>query len=1580
MSKSNIKKINFILFIFVLIFLNTLFAAKVGDVILNRAVLNYKVSDLEKNITTNEVNATIGATPAQIEFLSFSPDSNESVIVEPTLFYNNKDYIPLPKATLPGGEIVKIPSKIGIQKNTVFNNNDLAIIRVIDLDQDINISSQDTIKIDIQNPRTKEIEKLILKETSNNSGIFIGYINFTNKKSSSFDGLIYVKNGDIIEAMYEDNIGSDSNSTKKRKIKTLLKAKIQIIESNSLFVSKKVDKKIASIGDFVKYTITISNQSNVRIKNIKFKDIIPTGLKIKLNSVRLNNKSITFKYNGKNLSFNIDSLDSKGKVIITYIAEIGATDKKSLINSAFATSPQSGQSNIAIAKVDIKSDFFNEKGYILGQVYYKDENNTKKPINRVRLFLDDGRYAITDKDGKYHFINLSNGTHIIQIDINSIKGRFKLTKCNQDNRFAKSLKSAFVDIENGQMHRVDFCLKKIIKNYQIPKLEAKIIKLSNNKIRLIFNIKNSSNIFNKDIFLRLPNKIKIVPNSFSQLEIKKVKDLVILPFDNNDTISIDLKINNNIDDEIVAILFYDSSKKRDLNSKKISFIIKKDNKKLTIIDEKIEVKIPNILKTQVKTDFNWHKAKAQESMPNYTKELIDKLVPKAAFLWPKKDWIPSIPSTKVAIAIPKGARVELKLNGYKVNMVHYEGLFRGSKLNIIHFKGIDLYEGKNHFEAIIKKGKKVIAKLTRDIFVESHAPASAKIIKKYSYLVADGINPPVIAVELKGKSGHLLRGGLKGSYSVNSPYEPLVVSNNKGSYEVESKGIAYIKLKPSYKGGKVKLLINGIKLETKLKPKYRDWIVVGYAKGTIGYEILKNHSINSRSYLDLESSFFAQGKIKGSWLLTLAYNSKKEDKELFDRIDPNRYYTLYQDNSKSGNSAISKTNFYIKIEKDDFYALYGDFNTNFNDTLLSNYSHNYNGFSTQYNNKNLTLKAFLTKSDKSNIRDKITPDGTNGYYQLSNKDIIIGSEEIFIQTRDKNHPSVVIKNKQLKANIDYSINYIDGTIYFKNPIYKYDNNFNPNYIIAKYQIEGKSNKLIYGARGVYENNRTKVGLTYVKEEDKSEIIGFDSKFKIDKNISSNFEVSQYKDYINNKKNLSKLLEINYKNREIDAKIYYKDIKTTTSDIEKSSEYGIRVNKKINSKYNLNFEAYRQNSSDTNSNNFKNIIINNLTYKDSNLTWSIGHKFQKSSDSKSSNFLTLNISKQINDKLNLIFNHEQRLNGSQESKSILSTRYKYDQNSSLNFAIQRISKNGETKYEAKSSIEYKPYKNTTIRVSKFYNQNELYDTYSIQQHFNFSKKIGFDLGFEHATSSKNKNKDYSSFNIKSDFKDKNSTTTISIGYKTGTKSKTLNFNTQYYLLNSKSTAIALGFKWYQNWSDEINRYINANINFVYRPNFGKLIILDKLEFKDDYKKANNQKDETLKFINNLHLNYQENNRTRFSSYFGLKYAIATINENRYNSFVGLFGFSIEKDIKEDLTLGARTSILYSFSANNSKYSLGLFAIKTLNKNMQIIAGYNFSGFRDDDFSTINNSRQGIYLQFRMKFDQDSLKPLLNKVSE
>ena len=119
-----------------------------------------------------------------------------------------------------------------------------------------------------------------------------------------------------------------------------------------------------------------------------------------------------------------------------------------------------------------------------------------------------------------------------------------------------------------------------------------------------------------------------------------------------------------------------------------------------------------------------------------------------------------------------------------------------------------------------------------------------------------------------------------------------------------------------------------------LSPEPRDWILVGFAEGTVCYNTLSDNVTAAQDagqqdgyYDDGRVAFFAKGRIKGEYLLTMAYDSARDydsSRDRFDtEVDPSAYYGIYADKSEQRFEAPSQRNLYLKLERQEFSAMFG---------------------------------------------------------------------------------------------------------------------------------------------------------------------------------------------------------------------------------------------------------------------------------------------------------------------------------------------------------------------------------------------------------------------------------------------------------------------------------------------------------------------------------------------------------------------------------------------------------------------------------------------------------------------------------
>jgi hypothetical protein len=166
--------------------------------------------------------------------------------------------------------------------------------------------------------------------------------------------------------------------------------------------------------------------------------------------------------------------------------------------------------------------------------------------------------------------------------------------------------------------------------------------------------------------------------------------------------------------------------------------------------------------------------------------------------------------------------------------------------------------------------------------------------------------------------------------------------------------------------------------------------------------------------------------------------------------------------------------------------------------------------------------------------------------------------------------------------------------------------------------------------------------------------------------------------------------------------------------------------------------------------------------------------------------------------------------------------------------------------------------------------------------------------------------------------------------------------------------------------------DLKLGLAYRPDQSRWIVLDRLELIKEWKRDITANFSNWRVVNNLAVNYQATDRWQLAGQYGAKIVQEKIDGIFYGSFTDLMGFETRYDITDKWDLGLRASVLHAWGIDQMDYSSGVSIGHSPANNIWISLGYNFFGFTDEDFSRQDYTSKGIYLQFRMKFDQESIR--------
>jgi len=231
-----------------------------------------------------------------------------------------------------------------------------------------------------------------------------------------------------------------------------------------------------------------------------------------------------------------------------------------------------------------------------------------------------------------------------------------------------------------------------------------------------------------------------------------------------------------------------------------------------------------------------------------------------------------------------------------------------------------------------------------------------------------------------------------------------------------------------------------------------------------------------------QSRLFVQGVLPHDVGVTARLDTKKRyDDPLLKDMDPERQYPVFGDASSVHHAAPSQGGNYVSLDRGESFVRYGDFRTPFDEGEFLSYRRAATGLTSALVDGSRSFKTFVTKTDFSTHQDEIPADGTSGFYYLSRAPMVEYSEQLSLETRDRYRPERVIDVRPLARNRDYTINYFDGSILFKEPVDAFDRDFNPVVIVATYEVEtGDDAQYLYGARGdLAEGSKYRVGSTAV---------------------------------------------------------------------------------------------------------------------------------------------------------------------------------------------------------------------------------------------------------------------------------------------------------------------------------------------------------------------------------------------------------------------------------------------------------------------------------------------------------------------
>ncbi len=1327
-------------------------------------------------------------------------------------------------------------------------------------------------------------------------------------------------------------------------------------------IIKTASRHLAQPGDPVFYTVTLRNLDPLRAKRgLTLVDLPSQWLRLRPDSIRIDGEpagaeTFVVAPDGQRLTVNVPAIEPGGVTKVTYAMAVRADAPAGFaLNRAEVTDQRGGLAVSEIA-VRIARDTIASRMTIMGRVTEGacTAGQDRPGIPGVRVMLEDGSFAITDRDGRYHFEGVTTGTHVVQVQGQTLPQGGSFVNCDRSTRSAESAVSRFVIGQGGSLAIADF--HAVIPGWTAP-----------------------------------------------------------------------------INDETAPVGGF-----------------------ATMNDEVSDIRLRSAAQAAGGGDRDWF---ALGDGP-------------AEFLFPEIEHNPRAPAVRAVIRHEADQTVELLANDKSVDALTFDGskVAPDGSYALSIWRGIALNDENTRLIArVLDADGRLSTILTRDVAFVS-GPWDAELVKERSTLIADGKNRPIIAVRFTDRRGRPVRDGVSGTMTVGAPYESAALLDRLQLNQVAAQapvsptwiiegdeGIALIELAPTMISGPLHLEFNFAddrisrrrELESWIVPGDLEWTVIGLAEGSVGARTIADNMERTGSFEsdlgdEARVALYAKGRVLGKFLLTLAYDSAKQedDQRLLGTLDPNAYYSVFADGSDRRFDAASRDNLYVRVETSTFYALYGDFVTGFDQTVLARYQRTVTGAKAEGRFGDLHFQGFAAEIASRFRRDEMQGAGISGPYRFSSRALIPNSERVIIETRDRFRSEIIIDRRELTRFIDYDIDLLSGTIRFVEPVLSRDFQLNPQFIVIDYEVEEGRGDADWnaGARADYSigNDRVRIGATAITDKGdgvRTEIGAIDLRTRIGATTEIRAELAASRD--EDETATAWLVEAEHRTGSLDMLAYAREVEEAFGSVQINGaetgrrKIGFDARYAFDERASLTASAWHDESLIENASRRAVQLLAGYRTADSELRLGVSHFSDHTviGEKLDSTVLEAAVSHRLLDnRLELGIASSIALD---QAESIdLPTRHRLRARYAVTEWLRLI---GNYEIADGKSIEARTF-NGGVEVSPW-SGGRVVTTFGQQDIAEFGKRSFAAFGLSQslpvtaaltldATIDGNRTiagaspldvinpeqpvatgghlgqngalfEDFTAVTLGASWRHERWAATGRGEYRDGEFADRRGLNVGLIRQLGEGVVIGSGVTWTQATGEGAaeTAILDAGLSAAYRPVKSSFALLGKLEFRSDRVTAAIAGDDdpvgrtalaitgdgkSQRLVSSLSANWSPRGnddgelvrRTEIGLFLGARYGLDRFEGFDLAGTALLGGLDARFGIGERFEIGGSATVRTSLEDNLTSFAMGPQIGFVPAANALVTVGYNIAGFRDPDFSTARETERGLYASVRLKFDADS----------
>lgn len=1434
-----------------------------------------------------------------------------------------------------------------------------------------------------------------------------------------------------------------------------------------LNITKAAGKAVVGIGEFVPYTLTIGSRNTQVLNDVAIADRLPVGFRYQPGSARLDGQVLPDPQvgaDGRGLQFAIGNVAPGATLALRYVVHVGAGAK---IGEAENTAQAAGRvrSNVAKAVVAVRDDLNRSRAILMGRVMVAEscaqderEPGAVKGLAGVRVVLQDGTAVLSDSEGNWHIDNVRPGTHVVQVDTTTLPAGMELRNCDQNSRTGGRDFSQFVNVRGGSLWRADF---RLVRTASCVKQS-----IARRGAEVELALGSTTALHGVTATVMLPDGAKVQPGSVL-LDGRPVTDaqagdgVLVLRLPAQSARwqrALQFTLAGAPAGELKAMLRMQPAKDHpQVNLPAIALPAGQDRAEACAPVPVTRAEAPAVAPAPAAAASAAPAAAAPmrgslvEKLP-YDAQWLASAPAGNEWLHPRAEFSPAIPVIKVAVKHVRGSQVDLRVNGTPVDRMRFEGSTPSASGDLLlsNWRAVDLRDGANQLQVTVRDAAgAVLLEESRTVHY-AVAPASVALDAARSQLLADGRSAPVIAVRMLDRDGKPVRRGVAGEVNVVPPHlpqqlaealqqEPLAITPaGRGRFEVGEDGIALLALQPTMQSGEAVLRFDfgdnrQHEVRAWLQADAREWILVGFAEGTVGHKSLSG---NMQGLQDSEAgeqlfdrnrvAFYAKGRVLGEYLLTAAYDSAKEkgtgaDRVLKQAVDPTQYYTLYADAAQAQYDAASASKLYLRIEKKQFYALFGDFDTGLTVTDLGRYSRTLNGVKSGYKGETFGYTAFAAKTSQAFMKDELQGDGTSGLYRLRGRGVLLNTEKVRIETRDRFQPDRVLSTRSLTPYIDYQLDRDAGTLLFREPVPSRDQELNLLFIVVEYETDGSGQEgWVYGGRAAAKvATGAEVGVTHLREGTpgrEGKLTAADATVQLNATTKIRAEVatSNAETALGPQRGQAYLVEATHDDGQTAARAYASEQEPGFGLGQQAAagagqrKIGADARHKLGDKLQVGGEAYRQENLSTGGR--RDVVEAKTLWADKEAGLAVTGGVRSASETmpagqqSDARQLTGGVAYEMLDQ-RLVLRATTDIGVGGEgtvnfpNRLALGADYRLTPETTL-FATQEFARGELVRADTtRLGLRTQLWTGAEIRVGGGNQQaldaGRLFADMGLIQKIHLGEHWTADFGIDRVQTLRTSanplgpaqplasgtlptatygllTEDYTAVSTGLAYSDALWSGNGRLEWRGGETEDKVNLlvGAQRKLGDGRVAAAGL-MVLDSRGTDTATRQVSLRLGHAWRPSDSKWAWLQRVEYLEDRNESLASRLFTRKLIANFNGNWKASPATQVALQYSAKYVREMLGDTAYSGYTDLWGFEARHDLDARWDVGLHGGVLTTWRTGTNAYQLGLSVGYKMATNTWVSVGYNFMGFQDGDFAGADYRAQGFYVNLRMKFDQDTL---------